>query len=52
MMVIMKHLKESNMGYGEHFIRAMSMSIALFVHAFIPSLFETYASDKINDRMK
>ena len=43
----MKHLKESNMGYGEHFIRAMSMSIALFVHAFIPSLFETYASDKM-----
>ena len=48
----MKHLKESNMSYTQHFVRAMSMSIALFVHAFIPILFETYASDKMNDRMK
>ena len=43
----MKHLKESNMGYGEHLVRAMSMSIALFIHAWIPDAFPTYASDKM-----
>jgi len=46
----MKHLKESNMSYTQHFVRAMSMSIALFVHAFVPNLFATYASDKMNER--
>jgi len=28
----------------------MSMATALFVHAWIPSLFPTYASDKMNHR--
>jgi len=42
-----KHLKESDMKYKDHWCRAMSMSIALFCHAFIPSLFPTYASDKM-----
>ena len=45
----MKHLKESNMTYPQHFKRAMSMSIALFVHAFIPSVLATYASDKMKE---
>ena len=44
----MKHLNEANMTYTEHFKRAMSMSLALFFHAFIPNMFPTYASDKIN----
>jgi len=43
-----KHLKDSCMGYRNHWIRAMSMSIALFIHAFIPDAFPTYASNKIN----
>jgi hypothetical protein len=43
----MRHLKETNMSYGQHFTRAMSMSLALFVHAFIPNAFPTYASDKM-----
>jgi hypothetical protein len=43
----MKHLKEANIGYTQHFIRAMSMSLALFVHAFYPNAFPTYASDKM-----
>ena len=45
-----KHLKENNTTYKSHWWRAMSMSIALFVHAWIPSLFPTYASDKMNHR--
>ena len=43
-----KHLKENNMTYRTHWWRAMSMSVALFIHAWIPSLFPTYASDKMN----
>ena len=43
-----KHLKENNTTYKAHWCRAMSMSIALFIHAWIPSLFPTYASDKMN----
>jgi hypothetical protein len=43
----MKHLKEANMSYTQHFITAMSMSLALFVHAFYPNAFPTYASDKM-----
>ena len=42
-----KHLKENNMTYRQHFTRAMSMSIALFIHAFIPNAFPTYASEKM-----
>jgi|GEM_PF-403064 hypothetical protein len=45
-----KHLKENNMTYKSHWWRAMSMSLALFAHAWIPSLFPTYASDKMNHK--
>ena len=44
---IMKHLKENNTTYAAHWWRAMSMSVTLFIHAWIPSLFPTYASDKM-----
>ena len=43
----MKHLKEVNMGYFEHLWFAWSMALALLVHGVFPSLFTTYASDKI-----
>jgi len=43
-----KHLKENNTTYKSHWWRAMSMSVALFIHAWMPSLFPTYASDKMN----
>ncbi len=43
-----KHIEENNTTYKAHWWRAMSMSVALFVHAWIPSLFPTYASDKMN----
>jgi len=47
---MIKHLKENNTTYKAHWWRAMSMSIALFIHAWIPSMFPTYASDKMNHR--
>jgi len=43
-----KHLKENNTTYKDHWWRAMSMSVGLFIHAWIPSLLPTYASDKMN----
>jgi len=45
---VIKHLKDNNTTYKDHWWRAMSMSVALFIHAWIPSLFSTYASDKMN----
>ena len=43
----MKHLKENNMGYWQHWYIAMSSSIALFIHAWFPNLLKYYASNKI-----
>lgn len=48
--MVFKHLKDNCMGYKTHWYRAMSMSIALFIHAWIPDLYQTYASDKINNK--
>jgi hypothetical protein len=45
----MKHLKDNDMSYFQHWWRAMSMSIALFIHAFIPNLLESYASEKMKE---
>ena len=45
--ITIKHLKENNTSYKAHWWRAMSMSVALFIHAWIPSLLPTYASDKM-----
>ena len=44
---MIKHLKEQNMGYCEHWLRAMKLSFALFIHAFIPDLFSDYASKEL-----
>jgi len=45
-----KHLTERNTSYISHWWRAMSMSVALFIHAWCPFLLEHYASDKmVND---
>jgi len=46
----MKHLKEISMGYFEHMWFAWSMALALLVHGIFPSLFTTYASDKIKQQ--
>ena len=46
----MKHLDDVKMGYWEHWLDAMKMSLALFIHAWIPSLYTTYVSDKLKNR--
>ena len=51
-MDLMKHLKENNISYRKHWWLAMSCSITLFVHAWLPFLFEHYASDKICNKNK
>ncbi len=42
------HLKENNLSYFGHWKRAMSMSIALFIHAWFPNTLKTYASERMN----
>lgn len=46
----MKHLEEAKMSYFEHLRFAWSMSFALLVHGVFPSLFTTYASDKMKSK--
>lgn len=45
----MKHLNDNQVSYTHHWVRAMKMSIALFVHAWIPDVLQTYASDKMKE---
>jgi hypothetical protein len=42
-----QHLQKHNVSYFAHWKRAMQMSIALFIHAWIPNILETYASEKM-----
>lgn len=46
----MNHLSDNNMSYLGHWKRAMSMSIALFIHAWIPNVLHDYASNKMNEK--
>ena len=46
---MIKHLKEQNIGYCAHWFRAMKLSLALFIHAFIPDLFSDYASKELKN---
>ena len=39
--------KEHNVSYTAHWKRAMQMSVALFIHAWIPDVLQTYASNKM-----
>ena len=55
----MKHLQERNIGYFAHLFCAVKYSIKLYfasqvllVHAIIPCLFETTASDIIKEIIK
>ena len=52
----MKHLKDRNVGYFSHMFCAIKYAIKLYfasqillVHAFIPFLFETTATDIIKE---
>tara|TARA_R100001163_G_C5062388_1_gene199466 strand:+ start:1595 stop:1750 length:156 start_codon:yes stop_codon:yes gene_type:complete len=47
----MSHLKEQGMTYWQHWLGAIKISLALFIHAWIPYLFTDYASKKILDNM-
>ena len=44
-----KHLKEQNVNYFEHWRRAMKLSGALFIHAFLPDVLSDYASKELKD---
>tara|TARA_B100000780_G_scaffold249263_1_gene194884 strand:- start:380 stop:526 length:147 start_codon:yes stop_codon:yes gene_type:complete len=44
-----KHLKENKLGYWSHWWRAMKLSGALFIHAFLPDVLTDYASKELND---
>ena len=43
----MRHLKDNNMTYWQHWWLAISSSAALFIHAWFPNILENYASKNI-----
>jgi len=47
----MKHLEENNVSYFEHLWFSWSIGLALLVHGLVPTLFTTYASDKIKSTL-
>ena len=47
----MKHLKDTGLGYFSHWFEAMTYSLVLFIHAWLPDYYSTYVSDKIKERM-
>ena len=42
------HLKENNTGYWKHWWRAMKLSGALFIHAWLPDVLKDYASKELS----
>ena len=44
---MVKHLEETNMGYWKHWYRAMKISLALFIHAWLPDTLSDYASKEL-----
>ena len=46
---MIEHLKEQDLGYFQHWWRAMKISGALFIHAFLPDVLSDYASKEICD---
>ena len=46
---MVNHLKDNNLGYWEHWWRAMKLSGALFIHAFLPDVLTDYASKELSD---
>ena len=45
--VTMKHLKEANMSYWQHWKHAMLCGIALIIHAWFPWILKDYTSKRI-----
>jgi len=46
---MVNHLKDNNLGYWEHWWRAIKLSGALFIHAFLPDVLTDYASEELNN---
>ena len=46
--MIIKHLNKTNTKYWKHWLRAMKLSSALFIHAFVPAILTNYASKELN----
>jgi len=46
---MIKHLKEQEVGYWKHWWRAIKISSALVIHAFLPDVLSDYASNEICD---
>jgi hypothetical protein len=46
----MTHLKDVNMSYVRHFIRAWAIAGVLIVHSVFPNIWQHKASDMINKR--
>lgn len=46
----MSHLKDVNMSYFEHFFRAYKVALVLMVHGMFPNIWQTKASDILNER--
>jgi len=44
-----KHLKQQQVGYIEHWWRAVKISGALLIHAFLPDVLSDYASKELCD---
>ena len=44
---MIKHLKEQNVGYWKRWWRAIKISGALFIHAFLPDVLSDYASKEL-----
>ena len=47
-----KHLEENNTNYWKHWLRAIKLSSALFIHAFIPNILTDYASKELNSKTR
>ena len=45
---MIRHLKENNVGNWEHWWRAIKMSGALFIHAWLPDVLSDYASNELS----
>ena len=45
---MIKHLKENNIGYWQHWLRAMKCGVALIIHAWFPDVLTDYASKELS----
>ena len=46
---MIKHLEDNNTSYRKHWWRAMKLSGALLIHAFLPDVLTDYASKELSD---